>query len=140
MGRVPSAAGADARRRDAGDTGISPRSANAVDAPVPPEPFGRIGIAGNLCVARRQRCPRIASSSRLDLARNTYARDLLYFHHGLLEPACGFDKPKSEIESEKIDDITKIRSGDDIAHEMVISCNQGERECSPERNPPITQP
>ena len=71
IGRVPSAAGADARRRDAGDTGISSRSANAADAPAPPEPFGRIGIAGNLCVARRQRCPRIASSSRLDPARNT---------------------------------------------------------------------
>jgi hypothetical protein len=85
IGRVPSAAGADARRRDAGDTGISSRSANAADAPAPPEPFGRIGIAGNLCVAHRQRCPRIASSSRLDLARNTYARDLLYFHHGLLD-------------------------------------------------------
>jgi hypothetical protein len=85
IGRVPSAAGAAARRRDAGDGGISSRSANAADAPAPPEPFGRIGIAGNLCVARRQRCPRIASSSRLDLARNTYARDLLYFHHGLLE-------------------------------------------------------
>jgi hypothetical protein len=26
----------------------------------------------------------IASSSRLDLARNTFARSLLYFHHGLL--------------------------------------------------------
>jgi hypothetical protein len=38
----------------------------------------------NLCVARRQRCPHIASSSRLDLTRNTYARDLLYFPHGLL--------------------------------------------------------
>jgi len=88
IGRVPSAAGADARRRDAGDTGISSRSANAADAPAPPEPFGRIGIAGNLCVARRQRCPRIASSSRLDLARNTYARDLLYFHHGLLARVC----------------------------------------------------
>ena len=84
MGRVPSAAGADARRRDAGDTGISSRSANAADAPAPPEPFGRIGIAGKLCVACRQRCPRIASSSRLELARNTYARDPLYFHHGLL--------------------------------------------------------
>ena len=43
-----------------------------------------MGIAGNLCVARRQRCPRIASSSRLELARNAYARDPLYFHHGLL--------------------------------------------------------
>jgi hypothetical protein len=85
IGRVPSAARADARRRDAGDVGLSSRSANAADAPAPPEPFGRPGIAGNICVARRQRWPRIASSSRLDLARNTRARDLLYFHHGLLD-------------------------------------------------------
>jgi hypothetical protein len=84
IGRVPSAARADARRRDAGDVGLSSRSANAADAPAPPEPFGRPGIAGNICVARRQRWPRIASSSRLDLVRNTRARDLLYFHHGLL--------------------------------------------------------
>ena len=91
IGRVLGAAGADARRRDAGDAGTSSRSANAAVAPAAPEPFGRIGIAGsgsegpaNLCVARRQRCPRIASSSRLDLARNAYARGLLYFHHGLL--------------------------------------------------------
>jgi hypothetical protein len=87
IGRVPSAAGADARRRDAGDAVSSSRSANAADAPAPPEPFGRMGIVGNLCVARRQRCPRIASSSHLDLARNTHARDLLYFHHGLLMDA-----------------------------------------------------
>ena len=93
IGRVLGAAGADARRRDAGDAVSSSRSANAVDAPAPPEPFGRMGIVGsgsegpaNLCVARRQRCPRIASSSRLDLARNTYARGLLHFHHGLLAP------------------------------------------------------
>jgi hypothetical protein len=37
-----------------GDAGTSSRSANAADAPATPEPFGRIGIAGNLCVARRQ--------------------------------------------------------------------------------------
>jgi len=30
--------------------------ADAADAPVPPEPEGRMGVAGNLCVARRQRC------------------------------------------------------------------------------------
>ena len=40
MGRVPSAAGADARRRDAGDVGTSSRSANAADAHAPPEPEG----------------------------------------------------------------------------------------------------
>ena len=84
MGRVPSDPGADAKRRDAGDMGISSRSANDADAPASPEPFGRLCIAGNLCVARRQRWHRIASSSRLDLARNTQARDLLYFNHGLL--------------------------------------------------------
>jgi len=46
IGRVPSAAGADARRRDAGDAGISSRSANAADAPAPPESFGRILMLG----------------------------------------------------------------------------------------------
>ena len=68
VGRVLSAAGAYARRRDAGDVVASSRSANTADAPAPPEPEGRMGVAGDLCVARRQRCPRIASSSRLDLA------------------------------------------------------------------------
>ena len=43
-----------------------------------PEPFGRVGIAGDLCVARRQRCIDIASSSRLDLASHApRARPLL---------------------------------------------------------------
>ena len=40
-------------------------------------------MAGNLCVARRRGFPSTASSSRLDLARNTYVRGLLHFHHGL---------------------------------------------------------
>ena len=39
-GCVPSAAWADARRRDAGDAVTSSRSANAADAHAPPEPFG----------------------------------------------------------------------------------------------------
>jgi len=41
MGRVSSDSGADARRRYAGDTVISSRSANTADAPVSPKPFGR---------------------------------------------------------------------------------------------------
>jgi hypothetical protein len=45
MCRVPSAAWADARRRDAGDVGASSRSANEADAHAPPEPFGRKGLA-----------------------------------------------------------------------------------------------
>jgi hypothetical protein len=40
IGRVPSAAGAAARRRAAGDAGTSSRSANAADAPAAPEPEG----------------------------------------------------------------------------------------------------
>ena len=43
-------------------------------------------VAGDLFIARRQRC---ASTSPPPLAltspRKTHARDLLYFHHGLLE-------------------------------------------------------
>ena len=65
-----------ARRRRCRCT--SSRSANTADAPAPPESAGRMGIAGDLFVARRQRC---ASAS----PRNTHARDLLYFHYGLLE-------------------------------------------------------
>jgi len=44
MGRVPSAAGADARQRDAGDASTLSRIANAANAPAPLEPKGRMGI------------------------------------------------------------------------------------------------
>ncbi len=42
------------------------RSDKEIDA-VPPPPFGLMGIAGDLCVARRRRCPCIAFSLLLDL-------------------------------------------------------------------------
>ena len=77
IGRVPSAAGVDTRRCDDGDAGTSSRSANAADAPAPPESYGRIGVAGNLGVARRQRCHHIASSSRLDLASQALCARLI---------------------------------------------------------------
>ena len=35
---------------------------------VPPPPFGLMGVEGDLCVARRRRCPCIAFSLLLDLA------------------------------------------------------------------------
>jgi len=35
---------------------------------VPPPPFGLMGVAGDLCVSRRRRCPCIAFSLLLDLA------------------------------------------------------------------------
>ncbi len=38
------------------------------DGPVPSLPFGRMGVAGDLFVSRRRRCPCIASSSLRDLA------------------------------------------------------------------------
>jgi hypothetical protein len=57
--------GSDTRRRDAGDSQASLRSGNAVDGPTPPQPEGRKGVAGVSGVARRRRCLRIASSSRL---------------------------------------------------------------------------
>ena len=63
-----------ARRRRCHST--SSRSDNEADAPAPPEPGGRMGVAGDLCVARRRRCAVTStSSSRLDLARKTHARD-----------------------------------------------------------------
>jgi len=46
----------------------SSRSSDKADGATPPPPAGRTGIAGDLRVARRQRCPHIASSSLLDLA------------------------------------------------------------------------
>jgi len=42
------------------------RSDKEIDA-VPPPPLGLMGVAGDLCVARRRRCPGISSSSLLDL-------------------------------------------------------------------------
>ena len=38
------------------------------DGPVPPQPFGRMGVAGDLFVVRRRRCLCIASSSLRDLS------------------------------------------------------------------------
>jgi hypothetical protein len=58
--RVPSAAGADVRRRGAGDMVASSRSANTADVPASLPPRALISL------------------------RKPHARGLLYFHHGLL--------------------------------------------------------
>jgi len=48
--------------------GLAVRGGSTIGrVPAPPEPFGRIGITDNLFVACCQRCPRITSSSRLEL-------------------------------------------------------------------------
>jgi hypothetical protein len=57
--------------------------------PAPPEPAGRMGIAGDLFVARRQRCTSTSPPPHaLSSPRKTHARDPLYFHHGLLVLLC----------------------------------------------------
>jgi len=76
-GRVPSAAGADARRRDAGDVSVHRRGAPA--SHLPPRcrnPKGAWGLRGDLCVARRQRCARTSPPPRaLSSPRKPHARD-----------------------------------------------------------------
>jgi hypothetical protein len=94
MSRVPSAAGADARQRDAGDAVTSSRSANAADAPAPPEPKG-IWV----CVAAQPHggweaisallvvndVPASPPPRALSSPPKPHARGPLYFHHGLLD-------------------------------------------------------
>ena len=54
------------------------RSDKVIDA-VPPPPFGLMGVAGDLRVARRRRCPCIASSSLLDLTSQAPSANAILF-------------------------------------------------------------
>jgi len=54
------------------------RSDKAIDA-VPPPPFGLMEVADDLCVARRRRCPCIASSSLLDLLSQAPSANIIVF-------------------------------------------------------------
>jgi len=56
---VASAMAPDSRRRDDGDVAPSPRIGNDEDGAMPPQPFGPMGIAADLFVARRRRCSSI---------------------------------------------------------------------------------
>jgi hypothetical protein len=49
-----------------------------IDA-VPPQPFGLMEVAVDLCVARRRRCPSIASSSLLDLPSQAPSANIIVF-------------------------------------------------------------
>ncbi len=64
------------RRRDV--CGSRTRSDKEIDA-VPPPPFGLKGLAGGLCVARRRRCPCIASSSLLGLPSQAPSANIMLF-------------------------------------------------------------
>ena len=58
--------------------------ADAADAPVPPEPEGRTGVAGDLCVARRQQCTSTLPPPRaLSSPRKPHARGPSQFSDGL---------------------------------------------------------
>ena len=72
---VASAMAPDSRRRDDGDVSLSPRSGNDEAGAMPPQPFGPMGIAADLFVARRRRCSGIDSSSRLDLGSRAPSAD-----------------------------------------------------------------
>ena len=68
----------EARRRvDARDIGEEEQQR---DGPVPPQPFGRKGVAGDLFVSSRRRCPCIvsSSSSRARLASPIRKRNRVY--------------------------------------------------------------
>ncbi len=54
------------------------RSDKEIDA-VPPPPFGLMGVAGDLCVARRRRCPCITSSSLLNLPSQAPSANVIVF-------------------------------------------------------------
>jgi len=49
-----------------------------IDA-VPLPPLGLMGVAGDLCVVRRRRCPCIASSSLLDLTSQDPSANVMVF-------------------------------------------------------------
>ncbi|MCZ6485857.1 MAG: hypothetical protein O6826_09175 [Acidobacteria bacterium] len=50
-----------------------------------PQPFGRRGVAVDLFVARRRRCPCIASSSLRDLASQAPSANIIVFMEGSTE-------------------------------------------------------
>ena len=67
------------------------------DGPVPPQPFGRMGVAGDLFVVRRRRCHCIVSSSFRDLTSQAPSAYATVFMKGStqLPPliAVGFAEP-----------------------------------------------
>jgi hypothetical protein len=111
-GCVSSAAGVYARRCDTGDVVTLSRSVNAADAPAPPKPFGRIGIAvqssphsnAALSLLVVNDVPASLPPRASTLPRKPYARDPLYFHHGLLicQALTSFECPRRQAASSVI--------------------------------------
>ncbi len=65
------------------------RSDKEIDA-VPPPPFGLMGVAGDLCVARRRRCPCIAFSLLLDLPSQAPSANVIISMKRDTERAAGY--------------------------------------------------
>ncbi len=72
----------EARRRV--DAQTSARRSNK--EMVPSQPFGRMGVAGDLFVVRRRRCHRIASSSLRDLTSQAPSAYVIVFMAGSTSP------------------------------------------------------
>ena len=83
VGRVPSAAGADARRRDAGDVVASSRSANTGKMlPRRRNPKGAWGLRAISALLVVNDVTASPPPRALISPRKPHARGLLYFHHG----------------------------------------------------------
>ena len=60
---------------------------------VPPPPFGLLEVAGDLCVARRRRCPCITFSSLLDLPSQAPSANIIVFMEQDTNVPLGAKKP-----------------------------------------------
>ena len=76
---VASATASSSRSDDDAMSVTSWRRRDKEIAAVPPPPFGLMEVAGDLCVARRRRCPCIASSSLLDLPLQAPSANIIVF-------------------------------------------------------------
>ena len=76
---VASATASSLRSDDDAMSGASRRRNDKEIDAVPPPPFGLMGVAGDLCVARRRRCPCIAFSLLLDLASQDPSANVMVF-------------------------------------------------------------
>ncbi len=78
MAFVASSTASSSRSDDDAMSGASRRRRDKEIDAVPPPPFGLMGVAGDLCVARRRRCPCIAFSLLLDLTCKPHQRTSPY--------------------------------------------------------------
>ena len=76
---MASATASSSRSDDDAISVISWRRRDKEIAAVPPPPLGLMEVAGDLCVARRRRCPCIASSALLDIPSQAPSANIIVF-------------------------------------------------------------